>query len=207
MELEKVWFQISEKYCSDNKLIELVYEEILRNYSEKERHYHGISHLKALFFLLEEYKEKISDFDLVAFSIFYHDVIYKAWKKDNEEQSAIFAEKELTKLNIPTEKINKIKDLILATKTHDLVSSNFDDNFFLDIDLAILGTDPETYKSYTEKVRDEYSFVPYFMYKSGRRKVLQEFVKKENLYKTELMKERFENQARKNLAEEIEFLK
>lgn len=206
MKLEEVWFQINEKYCSDNKIIELAYEEILRNYSEKERHYHGLSHLKSLFSLAEEYKEHIVDFEIVAFSIFYHDIIYKAWKKDNEEQSAIFATKELSKLNLPKEKIERIKNLILATKKHKSISDNFDDNFFLDIDLAILGTDENTYNEYTKKVREEYAFVPFFMYKSGRKKVLESILESENIYKTELIKNRFEEQARKNILTEIKAL-
>ncbi|WP_245795793.1 hypothetical protein [Epilithonimonas mollis] len=54
---------------------------------------------------LGEVKDKISDYDSILFSIFYHDIIYKATSKDNEEKSAELTKIRLEKLNIPNEKI------------------------------------------------------------------------------------------------------
>lgn len=44
-------------------------------------------------------------------------------------------------------------------------------HYFLDIDMAVLGSEPAHYASYTGEVRKEYSFLPDAIYQSLRLKV------------------------------------
>ena len=151
---------------------------------------------------LEEVKDKISDYDSILFSIFYHDIIYKATSKDNEEKSAELAKTRLEKLNIPSEKITRIYNQILATKSHKK-SKDSDTNFLLDADLAILGQDWEMYENYTQQIRKEYSIYPDFMYKPGRKKVLTHFLEFDEIFKTDYFKEKYEVNARLNIQREL----
>lgn len=57
-----------------------------------------------------------------------------------------------------------------AHKTNDLYG-NDDCHFFLDIDMAVLGSTPEDYAQYTELVQKEYEFLPDKTYKALRCKV------------------------------------
>ena len=101
--------------------------------------------------------------------------------------------------------MNECREQILATKSH-LLSFNADVNIFTDADLAILGSDWETYCSYTGKIRQEYKVYPDIIYKPGRRKVLQHFLSMEKIYKTDHFFEKLEKRAKENLKKELALL-
>ena len=83
---------------SDNEKLKLDYwQEIEKSYSQKNRKYHNLTHLENMILELENVKEETSDYDVMLFSVFYHDIIYKATSKDNEEKSAEVAKKRLEK--------------------------------------------------------------------------------------------------------------
>lgn len=136
---------------------------------------------------------------------FYHDLVYDAKKQDNEEQSALLAEKRLTALSVPEAIISLCKEIILATKSH-LVSANSDVNLFTDADLSILGKPWEQYEIYYKQIREEYSVYPDLLYKPGRRKVLKHFLAMERIFKTDVFREKYEKQARRNLGRELEVI-
>ncbi|AZA53883.1 hypothetical protein [Chryseobacterium sp. G0201] len=205
MRLKDRFNQLCLQFTQDQDLIENLWLEIEKKYSEKGRHYHNFEHLQNMFSELEFVKDKISDFNIISFSVFYHDVIYDASSKSNEEKSAEFAKTRLEKLNINKESINKIFNQIIATKAHQK-SDDQDTNYLLDADLLILGKDVETYLDYTKKIRKEYSIYPDFLYKPGRKKVLQHFSSLENIFKTDYLKEKYEVQARENIEIEISLL-
>jgi predicted metal-dependent HD superfamily phosphohydrolase len=148
------------------------------------------------------YKPDSEQQDLLLFALFYHDVIYSPSRSDNEEKSAEAAEKRLAKLELPAAAIAFVKDMILATKAHQQ-HSNPTINFLLDLDLAILGADPQRYDAYSQAVRKEYSNYPDLLYKPGRRKVLQHFLAQPSIYKTPVFQQAFEAQARQNLEREL----
>lgn len=205
MRLKDRFDSLCLQFSQDQNLIENLWLEIEKKYSEKGRHYHNFEHLQNMFSELESVKDKISDFNIISFSVFYHDVIYDASSKSNEEKSAEFAKKRLEKLNINKESINKIFNQIIATKAHQK-SDDQDINYLLDADLSILGKGAETYLDYTKKIRKEYSIYPDFLYKPGRKKVLQHFSALENIFKTDYFKEKYEVQARENIEIEISLL-
>ncbi|QXP61860.1 hypothetical protein H0I26_02195 [Olleya sp. HaHaR_3_96] len=156
---------------------------------------------------LDQIQTKIEDLDSLRFAIWYHDIIYKSTKKDNEEKSALFALKRLKRVNFKPERAQSVEHLILSTKKHNiLVTQNNDNAVLLDLDLSILGTDWNTYKKYISNIRKEYKIYPDFMYNPGRKKVLHHFLERENLYFTEHYKKQYEQQARENLSREIKLL-
>jgi predicted metal-dependent HD superfamily phosphohydrolase len=140
------------------------------------------------------------------FTLFYHDLFYNALKSDNEEQSALIAEKRMKQICAPQEAIDDCKRQILATKAH-LDDSDKDTNLFTDADLSILGHDWETYSGYYKSVRKEYSLYPDLIYNPGRKKVLKHFLNMGRIYKTDYFYLRFEEQAKGNLLREMEMLK
>ncbi len=190
------------KYSSEPNLIDQLWKEIESNYSEKSRHYHTLKHLENLFLQLEEVKTEIRDWDVVLFALFYHDAIYNASKSNNEEASAELATVRLEQLNVPSEIIEKVEEMILATKAH-VVSQHPDINLFTDADLSILGSDWDTYSEYAKNVRKEYHIYPDLIYHPGRRKVLRHFLEMERIFKTDVFYEKFEIQARANINHEL----
>ena len=201
--LKEKFILLTRKFSQDDSIIDSCREEIAENYSGKKRHYHNLSHLENLFAELEPLRPQIGDWDAVAFSVFYHDLIYDAKKSDNEEQSALRAEQRLNSLSVPAAIISHCNEIILATKSHS-VSSDNDINLFTDADLSILGKSWPEYEVYYKQIREEYSIYPDLLYKPGRRKVLKHFLEMERIFKTDFFREKYEVQARVNLGMELE---
>ena len=109
---------------------------------------------------------------------------------------------------LQTEKIKLIEQFILSTKKHFPLIENSDLHYFLDFDLAILGTEQTVYIDYAEKIRKEYKWIPSFLYNKNRKKVLQHFLEREPIYFTETFRNKFEITARENMKfEMVEILK
>lgn len=203
--LKKIWTELCHIYSDNTSLIAEYWNEISEAYTNSSRHYHSISHVDNMISLAFQYQHEIIDFDTLLFSIFYHDIVYDASKKDNEERSGDIAKERLIQLKVSDHSYELTYSQILATKSH-ITSANPDTNLLLDIDLSVLGADWDTYLNYANGVRKEYHIYPDLLYKPGRRKVLNHFLEMTNIYKTELLKNRFEANARVNLRKELELL-
>ncbi|WP_343686386.1 hypothetical protein [Chryseobacterium gleum] len=205
MDLKNQFEQLCSRFTEDRQLIHSLWNEIETRYSEKSRHYHDLLHLENMFTELEDVKGNISDFTGISFCVFYHDIIYDATSKSNEEKSAATAEKRLAELHLSKDDISVISEQIIATKSH-LLSDHNDTNYLLDADLSVLGKDFKTYMEYTRNIRKEYSIYPDFLYKPGRKKVLKHFLELESIFKTEYFKEKYEVQAKENIEAELRLL-
>lgn len=205
MDLKERFLQHCLKFSENRDLIENLWLKIEKKHSEKGRFYHNLDHLENMFLELEAVKDQILNYTAITFSVFYHDIIYDATSRANEEKSAEFAVSRLEELNIDKAIIKEVFEQILATKTHQ-ISNHHDTNYLLDADLSILGKDPETYMDYTKKIRKEYSFYPNLLYKPGRKKVLQHFLELESIFKTDYFKSKYEKQAKENIQSELKNL-
>lgn len=156
------------RYNQDDSLQQHLWLEIETYYSSKKRHYHTLSHLENLFLELLPIQEKMTDWETVQFSIFYHDIIYNASRHDNEEKSAILATERLRQMGVSENQILRCNHEILMTKSHDF--SDSDTNYFTDADLSVLGKSWEIYEEYFKQIRKEYRIYPDFMYNRGRKK-------------------------------------
>lgn len=201
--LENRFKNLVSLYTTDSEFISRLWEQLYSRYTEKHRTYHNLQHLKELFGYYDTYKDKLLQPNLVAFSIFYHDIIYNIWKKDNEEKSAKVALQSLATI-VSAPELAIINEQIIATKTHE--GNTNDTKFLLDFDLAILGQSTAVYQQYAKLIRAEYKLVPDFLYKKGRIKVLQHFIAKPFIYKTVIFKSSYEQNAKNNLQKELNLL-
>ncbi|KFF26933.1 HD domain-containing protein [Chryseobacterium vrystaatense] len=205
MNLQEKFTDLCLPFSKDQKLINGFWKEIETKYTERGRHYHDLFHLENMFLELENVKNKITDFNSVSFSVFYHDIIYDATSKSNEEKSALCAADRLHKLNLDEDLISKINTQILATKSHQK-SEDTDTDYLLDADLSILGKDLPVYMEYTRKIRKEYAIYPDLLYKPGRKKVLRHFLELDTIFKTEDFRNKYELKARENMTTELQIL-
>lgn len=201
MDLKIRFEKTMNTYTSDRLLVKKLWEELNQKYTESFRVYHNLEHLTEIFNYFDSYHSKIENPQVLSLSIFYHDSIYNIWKNDNEEKSAKYAREclELTGLN--SKYLSSIQKQIIATKTHTGTAS--DTKYMIDFDLAILGKSWNIYEEYTKKIRLEYKTDPSFMYKKGRKKVLQHFLNKEFIYSSKMFRENYETTARENLTKEL----
>lgn len=195
------------KYESSSLKIQKLFHILASLYSEEDRYYHNLHHIQGMLKGLKENKDIVNDYLSIYLAIWFHDVIYDSRSENNEEKSAEFAASELQKLNLPESKIKFCCELILSTKFHIPARDCEDCNFFLDLDLSILGQEPHIYQEYARNVRKEYSWVPEDTFAKGRYKVLSQFASKERIYFTDRFFQKYEMQARRNILQEMDEIK
>jgi predicted metal-dependent HD superfamily phosphohydrolase len=180
-----------------------VFEEIIVRYQEPARHYHTLAHIINVLSITAELKHLAEDYPAVQLAAWFHDIIYNPKRSDNEVQSAAFTEQLLANLDVPGETIEKICRMILATAEHLNLDQSLDTAMFLDADLAVLGSDEQTFSNYCQAIRKEYGWVDETLYRTTRLEILKRFLERPRLYYTPILFERLETRARKNLKNEI----
>jgi predicted metal-dependent HD superfamily phosphohydrolase len=184
--------------------------ELSALYRQPGRYYHGTAHIEALLALAAEYRADLSDPEAVEAAIWFHDAIYDSRKSDNEARSAALAAERLSSRCEPS-RLARIAAMIEATAAHALPdlgdeAANRDAAFFLDMDLSILGAPQAAFESYEAAVRREYAWVEDEAWRTGRATVLRKFLAKPKIFQTKAFRQRFEAQARKNIARSISTL-
>ena len=116
--------------------------------------------------------------------------------------SAALARMELKRLGMKPEPLAAIELLILATDHRDQPVRD-DERHIADIDLSILGQPEAEYDAYASAIRKEYSHVPDFAYRKGRRSVLRGFLEWTTIFSTREFRDRYESQAHENLNREL----
>ena len=200
--LRIIFYKKLSKYSDNTAFINNTFDELIRYYSSDNRQYHGLTHIIKLLRLFDEHKFNLQNEDVVFFAIWFHDAVYSTWRDDNEEKSAFWATEVLKETAMPLSLIEKVVHYINATKTHE-TDNDLDLNFFLDFDLSILGADDTIYDVYTKQIRDEFSLTPSFLYKRGRRKVLNALLERPNIFHTPIFQNTMEAKARENLQREL----
>jgi len=198
--LKEQFFDLLDKYSDDIFYKTQCWDEIVEQYSAKSRYYHNLNHLENMFSELDSVKFMVGDLDTTLFAIYYHDIIYKSTKSDNEHRSALFFKERISKTNF--KEIEKCCLQIEATKHHKK-TKDVDTNILLDIDLSILGMDEMVYKEYCLNVRKEYQIYPDLMYYKGRKKVLKNMLDKRSIYACDYFITKYESKARENINNEL----
>lgn len=201
--LEKTFFSLFSTYSDDKDYMQTCWKELKTSYSGASRHYHNLSHIQTMLTELEMVKHLAEDLDCLQFAIFYHDVIYKSTRSDNEHKSALKFKEHIGKTGFKN--LEKCFAQIEETKEHK-VSKFSDTNLLLDLDLAILGSDEQSYYEYAKNIRKEYKVFPDFVYKRGRKKVLRHLLEIENLYKLPFFRDKYASRAKGNLEKELKSL-
>ena len=186
---------------------EMLWQEIEQAYNEAGRFFHDLSHVEQLY---QELKNlPAGDWPALLFAVVYHDVVSDVEQDvvlhNNEERSADFAERHLTRIGFEPEGIAHCRQLILATVDHR-VSPDHDTNLFTDADLCILGKPWPVYDAYRKNIRQEYRVYPDPIFSAGRKKILLSFLQMEPLFKTHHFQALYEKTAKENLQRELSLL-
>lgn len=203
MNLQEIYSELLSNIGFSANDIQKNWLDLQKAYSNKSRHYHNLTHINDMIECYETYFDKLQNPNEILFSIFYHDVIYSASKKDNELKSAEYA------LAILPENTTLNKQLVFAAicATQQHQHNEVEDiNWLIDFDLKILARDWDDYKIYFEQIRKEYRIYPDFLYKPGRAKALKHFLEHEFIFQTEEFRKLYEEKARVNIEEEIRIL-
>jgi predicted metal-dependent HD superfamily phosphohydrolase len=182
-----------------------LYREVIARYSESHRSYHTTQHLGECFARLDEARHLADHVYEVELALWFHDAVYEVRNQDNEERSASWARTAAGQSGLPPAVSERVHRLILATK-HDASPASQDAALLVDVDLSILGAAQDRFDEYERQVRQEYSWVPGFLFRRKRREILEAFLARPQIYSTEHFRKHYEAPARANLARSIQQL-
>lgn len=146
----------------------------------------------------------------VYLAVLYHDAVYEAGRKDNEARSAELAMAQIAQW-LPEQGVDalRVAELIELTARHGQFSPgdfgedgfSLDARHFLDSDMAILGAAPEAFDAYDRGIAEEYrGHVPGFLFRLNRKRFLRGLLARERIYLSDWFHQRYDAQARINLA-------
>ncbi len=202
--LKEKFLKITNNQRFTTAEVQQIWQKIFNAHNLPARSYHNLSHLYSITEILDQNESGDLDRTILYWTTFFHDYIYKVVRKDNERQSAAFAEKILTPF-LPDNQVAVIRTIIESTARHEPLLDTKEQYAFLDADLAVLAAAPDLYDQYVQAIRQEYRIYPDLLYRPGRKKVLQHFLERPVIYYSSAFQPR-EGQARANLQRELEGL-
>lgn len=167
-------------------------------YAEPHRYYHTAQHIVECLAEFDPVRHLAVHPVAVELALWFHDAVYETRASDNEERSAELADQCLTDAASTSDLRLAVRDLILATKTHE-ASRHADAPLLVDIDLSILGQTETRFWEYERQIRQEYEWVPDDLFASRRAEILERFLARGRIYTTHWFFQSHEKQARYNL--------
>jgi predicted metal-dependent HD superfamily phosphohydrolase len=206
------------------------FEKIFQQHNESGRFYHTAVHLKEMldyWALLMQQDDSLSPWsNVISWATFFHDAIYNPRSSHNERDSSQLFQQfwkeafciDMDKARAPATDTTCLAKLVVmlihATEKHEITTdpTMIDtevelQKVFLDVDMAVLGKKKEAYLAYAGLIRKEYAFVDRPVYCEKRAEILTGFLQnKKQIFLSEFFHNALEQQARKNLKDEIDLL-
>ena len=169
------------------------------------RAYHNLDHVLACLAEFDRVRHLAEKPDAVEVALWFHDSVYNPRYAENEEASAIMAKGWLDDSGAPAELGLAVAELIFKTR-HDLGDppETVDQKLIVDVDLSILGQAAEVFDEYENKIREEYDWVDWEVYRVRRPEILGRFLERDRIYFTSEFRDRYEAAARSNLKRSIQ---
>jgi len=181
---------------------EPLFHELIACYSEPHRKYHTIRHLEECFGKWPAVQAEAIHPPEVEVALWLHDAIYDVMRQDNEEKSAQWARAIILRAGLDSAVADRVYALVMATR-HNAVPEETDQQILVDIDLSILGAAPERFDQYERQIREEYSWVPGFLFRRNRRKILESLLGRSRIFATHHFFDTHEALARANLERSV----
>ncbi len=184
-------------------------DDLLDRWSEPHRSYHALPHLASVLRtlrLLERHGECAPARDpALPLAGWYHDAVYAGTAGEDEEASARLAQEHLDGL-LPAAVVEEAARLVRLTSSHAPEGDDVSGSALVDADLEVLGREPALYRRYAGQVRADYAHVPEPRFRAGRAQVLEGLLSAPQLYRTRTGQRLWEEQARRNLRQELQEL-
>jgi predicted metal-dependent HD superfamily phosphohydrolase len=195
------WEQVWQKFGAQ-KVPQVVFEQLISAYSSPDRFYHSLKHIEDCLSLFDQTKFLTPHPEEVELAIWFHDAVYDTSRNDNEQKSADWANSVIIQAGLNHDIAERVSHSILATRHHTEISDK-DAQLMVDVDLSILGREPEVFWRYEENIRKEYAWVPENVFRQKRIEILSGFLDRQHIYYYEKYRVMFEERARANLKQAI----
>lgn len=200
-DLLQVWTDLITRHTADPRAVDAG-RRLLAAWSEPHRRYHSVEHLRDILAAVEELSAVADDPDAVRLASWYHDAVY-AGRPDDEENSALRAERDLSALGVAPQTVDEVARLVRLTVSHDPAPGDHNGEVLSDADLASLAVSVERYQHNSAAIRDEYRHIPDDVFRKGRLQVLAALLQRPAVFRTERGYRYWEATARDNMVAEM----
>jgi predicted metal-dependent HD superfamily phosphohydrolase len=179
--------------------------DLLERWNEPQRRYHNETHLRAVLRAVDALEADGEAFDAteVRLAAWLHAAVFDPTESENNERSAVFCERVLD----PSAPVEEVARLVRLMGGHRVEVGDLNGAVLSDADLAVLGSDPETYDTYAADVRHEFAHVPGERFVAGRIVALEGLLERKSVYLTRAGRDMWEKQAHANLNRELGLLR
>lgn len=179
-------------------------------WSTPDRAFHNLRHLIDLLTRVDELSEETRNPDLVRLAAWYHGAIFSVSADqamhrnggEDEAASAALAYEELTMAGVSEKNANRVSELIMNLRRHDLPTSDIDAAALSDADLGCLAIEPQRYREYSHLIYSEYAHLPLLSYLRTRTTIVRKLLARDRLFASPLG-QHWELPARENLEAEL----
>lgn len=179
-------------------------------WSTPDRAFHNLRHLIDLLTRVDELSEETRNPDLVRLAAWYHGAIFSVSADqamhrnggEDEAASAALAYEELTMAGVSEKNANRVSELIMNLRRHDLPTSDIDAAALSDADLGCLAIEPQRYREYSHLIYSEYAHLPLLSYLRTRTTIVRKLLARDRLFASPLG-QHWERPARENLEAEL----
>lgn len=179
-------------------------------WSTPDRAFHNLRHLIDLLTRVDELSEETRNPDLVRLAAWYHGAIFSVSADqamhrnggEDEAASAALAYEELTAAGVSEKNADRVSELIMNLRRHDLPTSDIDAAALSDADLGCLAIEPQRYREYSRLIYSEYAHLPLLTYLRTRTTIVRKLLARDRLFASPLG-QHWELPARENLEAEL----
>jgi predicted metal-dependent HD superfamily phosphohydrolase len=185
-----------------------ILDRLLTAYREPHRGYHDLTHVEEVLdrvdtlLAAEPTAPDEADRTSVVLAAWFHDAVYEG-SRDDEERSAVLAERELSTVDVPPLLVEEVARLVRLTADHRPEPGDRAGEVLCDADLGILAADPARYDEYRQAVRREYAHLGEEDFRVGRTRVLHALLEGDSLFRTDHARRHWEERARRNVRREL----
>ena len=204
---EKYWVPLEGRHKTG------AWEALDASYTESHRAYHTWEHVAGLLEKLSEFSDLSTRSDIIAVSVFWHDVVYRTQNQDGSPRPDYENVRDSGELFRQYTLLNKsdadaVHDLIMATANHLQARAEKqyyagfagDLDLFLDLDLSSLASPWEKFVENFARIRTEFSWASEVVFCSIQLEILKNFAKADvRLYRRAETSEKWRDAARANL--------
>lgn len=181
-----------------------IHRRLVSAYRETHRRYHTLGHIRHCLTMFDLCKTLVQNPDALEISIWFHDAIWQAGKRDNEARSAELYQQHADGVHDPD--LRALVDRLIMATVHD--GRHLDDAdalYMVDIDLSSFGLSWEEFLRDSQHLRQESQLEDTEFYR--RQGHFQQFLlARPRFFLSEFFYQRFEAQARENLARYFEYV-
>ncbi len=180
-----------------------IHKRLVNAYREPQRRYHTLAHIEHCLGMFDRCKSLVRNPNALEIAVWFHDVIFEPGKRDNESLSAKLYQDLSAGIHEP--EMRQLVDRLIMATLHDGTSlDDSDASYMVDIDLSSFGLSWDEFLLDSQHLREENPHLSDADYYRHQRGFQSGLLTRPRFYYSEFFYQRYEQQARANLARYFE---